>query len=111
MEKGTSPTAPLVPPDGGYGWIIVLSALLQMSCAFPIIPMFGLIFGSKFDEFDTSPTEKTSIFGVYLLTWNIITLFVGPLSSFRVKDLLGFAAQLWLSSGWSFVHFLLALLV
>jgi len=60
-----------------------------MSCAFPIIPMFGLIFGSKFDEFDTSPTEKTSIFGVYLLTWNIITLFVGPLVQLQSERFVG----------------------
>merc|ERR1711892_1345553 len=90
MEKGNSPTAPLVPPDGGYGWIIVLSVLLQMSCVGPIMPMFGLIFGSKFEEFETSPTEKTSIFAVYLLTWNIITMFVGPLVQLQSERFVAF---------------------
>ena len=79
MEKGKSPETTLLPPDGGYGWVIVLAFFLQMVFVGPIMPMFGLIFGSKFQEFETSPTEQTSIFALYLLTWNIITLFVGPL--------------------------------
>jgi MFS family permease len=44
----------------------------------PVMPMFGLIFGATFQEFEASPTSPTSIFALYLLTWNIITLFVGP---------------------------------
>ena len=79
MDKGKSPGASLVPPDGGYGWVIVFGVFLQMVTSGPIMPMFGVIFGSKFEEFQTTPTEQSSIFAVYLLTWNITSLFVGPL--------------------------------
>ena len=87
MEKGNSP---LAPPDGGYGWFIVLSVFLQISCVGPIMPMFGLLFGSKFEEFETTPTEQTSIFAVYLLTWNIITMFVGPLVQLQSERFVAF---------------------
>ena len=89
MEEGKSQKNPLVPPDGGYGWIIVLAVLLQMIFVGPIMPMFGLLFGSKFEEFETTPTEQTSVFAAYLLTWNIITMFVGPLVQLRSERFVG----------------------
>ena len=61
MDKGKSPGASLVPPDGGYGWIIALAFFLQTVTVGPIMPMFGVIFGSKFKEFQTTPTEQSSI--------------------------------------------------
>jgi len=90
MEKGQSQSLPLVPPDGGYGWIIVLAVFFQVVAVGPIMPMFGLIFGSKFEEFQTTPTEKSSIFAVYLLTWNIITMFVGPLVQLQSEQFVAF---------------------
>ena len=45
-EKGEA--AVLVPPDGGYGWAIVLAALLQLMFAGPLMATFGIIFGPKF---------------------------------------------------------------
>ena len=80
-EKGEA--AVLVPPDGGYGWAIVLAALLQLMFAGPLMATFGIIFGPKFKEFDSSTAEQASIFAVYLVSWNVITMFVGPLTQLR----------------------------
>ena len=56
----------------------------------PFMPMFGVIFGSKFEEFQTTPTERSSIFAIYLLTWNIITMSVGPLVQLQSERFVGF---------------------
>ena len=80
-KKGDA--AVLVPPDGGYGWAIVLAVLLQLMFAGPLMATFGIIFGPKFKEFDSSTAEQASIFAVYLVSWNVITIFVGPLTQLR----------------------------
>ena len=80
-KKGDA--AVLVPPDGGYGWAIVLAVLLQLMFAGPLMATFGIIFGPKFKEFDSSTAEQASIFAVYLVSWNVITMFVGPLTQLR----------------------------
>ena len=80
---GSSAPEALAPPDGGYGWVIVFAVLLQLMLAGPIMPMFGIIFGPMFAEFETTPSEQTSIFAIYLVSWNLITLFVGPLTELR----------------------------
>ena len=73
----------LVPPDGGYGWAIILATLLQLMFAGPLMATFGIIFGPKFQEFGSSTAEQASIFAVYLVSWNVITMFVGPLTQLR----------------------------
>ena len=80
-KKGEA--AVLAPPDGGYGWVIVLAVLLQLMFAGPLMATFGIIFGPKFKEFDSSTAEQASIFAVYLVSWNAITMFVGPLTQLR----------------------------
>ena len=90
MEERHLQTTLLVPPDGGYGWVIVLSSILQHWCVIPTMPMFGLIFGSKFSEFQTTPTEKTSIFAAFVLSWNLTTMFVGPLVQLRSERFVAF---------------------
>ena len=75
----------------------------------PILDMFGFLFAPKFLSCETSPTEQVnkrssvkrmqglrrvnegsifatfqaSIFSVFLTTWSIATLFVGPLAELR----------------------------
>jgi len=84
MDRGKKGEAPvLVPPDGGYGWVIVLATLLQLMFAGPLMATFGIIFGPKFQKFDSSTAEQASIFAVYLVSWNLITMFVGPLTQLR----------------------------
>ena len=80
-KKGEAPV--LAPPDGGYGWVIVLAVLLQLMFAGPLMATFGIIFGPKFKEFDSSTAEQASIFAVYLVSWNVMTMFVGPLTQLR----------------------------
>ena len=74
-QKGTGTKI----PDGGYGWVIVLARFLQFGVMIQLVPMFGIIFGKKFEQFGATATEKSSVFGVYMTCTTLVSLFVGPL--------------------------------
>ena len=84
----------LVPPDGGYGWAIVLGAGLTQCFSGPTMAMYGLLFGSKFDQFGSSPTERNSVFATFLVTWCVMSLFAGPLIQMRSSRFVAFCATL-----------------
>ena len=84
--------AALAPPDGGYGWVIVLAVVLQLLFCGPIMPMFGILFGPKFTEFGATTSQQTSIFALYLVSWNLSTLFVGPLIQLRSERFVAFCS-------------------
>ena len=48
------------PPDGGYGWVIVIGCVLQWVFTIPVLDMYGLLFAPKFASCKTTPTEQVS---------------------------------------------------
>merc|ERR1711971_526671 len=70
-------------PDGGYGWVVVVGCILQWVFTIPVLDMFGFLFEPKFASCKTTPTEQASIFSVFLATWSITTLLVGPLVALK----------------------------
>ena len=70
-SKSSSNNRPAA-PDGGYGWVIVLATFLQISVIVQILPLFGVIFGAKFEEFESSHTEKSGIVSVFLVLSNTV---------------------------------------
>ena len=46
------------PPDGGYGWIIVVGCILQWVFTIPVLEMYGFLFEAKFASCKTTPTEQ-----------------------------------------------------
>ncbi|KAL1506625.1 hypothetical protein ABEB36_005951 [Hypothenemus hampei] len=50
-----------VPPDGGWGWLIVFACGFSNLSIFPMFQQFGLIFRSIFEEHFTSPQTTTVI--------------------------------------------------
>ena len=84
------------PPDGGYGWVIVIARFLQFGVMVQIIPSYQIIFGPKFDQCDASPTERSSVLVVFMTCMTLISVFVGPLgqaSSERVVAFIGSSLQ------------------
>ena len=46
------------PPDGGYGWVIVVGCILQWVFTIPVLEMFSFLFAAKFASCQTTPTEQ-----------------------------------------------------
>ena len=46
------------PPDGGYGWVIVVGCILQWVFTIPVLEMYGFLFEAKFASCKTTPTEQ-----------------------------------------------------
>ena len=87
-------TRRLTAPDGGYGWVIVLAVFLQIAVPLQLMPLFGVLFGPKFEEFNASPTEISSIYSVFIVFLNLITIFVGPLGELRSERFVAVCATL-----------------
>ncbi|RZC32316.1 uncharacterized protein BDFB_002007, partial [Asbolus verrucosus] len=70
-----------VPPDGGYGWIIVLANALSNVIIIPLMQSFGLIFKDTFVEMGLSATEGSLIINLNA-AFGMIT---GLLNGFLLK--------------------------
>ncbi|KYN43016.1 Monocarboxylate transporter 2 [Trachymyrmex septentrionalis] len=68
-----------VPPNGGYGWIIVIGGALNALSTIPIIQGFGLIFKDSFAALNLTATDTSIIINVNLAFGMILGLINGPL--------------------------------
>lgn len=84
----------LVPPDGGWGWIVVIGVSLVNLCTRSIEPSFGLLFGDLLKEMGVETTGAAIIMSTLDALINFSGLFVGPLIrafSYRKVSLIGSA--------------------
>ncbi|XP_066968831.1 monocarboxylate transporter 12-like [Macrobrachium rosenbergii] len=68
-----------VPPDGGWGWVVLLGSFVVMVCS-SIGPCFSLIFSPLFLSLETPPSTVSWIFNSFSLIWNLMSPAVGPLT-------------------------------
>ncbi|RXG61566.1 Monocarboxylate transporter 9 [Armadillidium vulgare] len=70
-----------VPPDGGWGWMVVLgSFVLYILSPFSGIS-FSILSSQLLMSHSVSSTKISWIYNVYTLVWNLATIFIGPLCS------------------------------
>ncbi|XP_012279754.1 uncharacterized protein LOC105699393 [Orussus abietinus] len=82
----------LAPPDGGWGWVIVLAAGLSNFCCLPLIQSFGLIFRDRFKDLGISSSQTTTILNINTAVTACLGLANGPIFrkfSYRKVNLLG----------------------
>ncbi|KAL7639977.1 UNVERIFIED_CONTAM: hypothetical protein RMT77_009391 [Armadillidium vulgare] len=68
-----------VPPDGGWGWMVVLGSFVI--CILSQLPgvVFSILFSPLLMFHSVSATKISCIYNVYTLVWSLATIFVGPL--------------------------------
>ncbi|KAK5644014.1 hypothetical protein RI129_007859 [Pyrocoelia pectoralis] len=77
----------MVPPDGGWGWVIVVAYALFNFLIIPALQNFGLIFQGKFKELQLSATDESFVVTSGLAIGMLAGLSYGPLLkrySFRI---------------------------
>ncbi|XP_017773449.1 PREDICTED: uncharacterized protein LOC108560407 isoform X2 [Nicrophorus vespilloides] len=82
----------MVPPDGGWGWVVVIGVSIVNFCTRSMEPSFGLLFGDLLKELDVETTGAALIMSTLDALINFSGLFVGPLIralSYRKVSLMG----------------------
>uniref|UniRef100_A0A146L297 Monocarboxylate transporter 1 n=2 Tax=Lygus hesperus TaxID=30085 RepID=A0A146L297_LYGHE len=68
-----------VPPDGGWGWVIVFAFAMSNIVAIPVLQNFGLLFRNIFVELNFTATDVSTIINVNSAAGLFVGLFNGPL--------------------------------
>ncbi|XP_058128331.1 uncharacterized protein LOC131285901 [Anopheles ziemanni] len=102
------------PPDGGWGWMVVLAYGLANIMIVPVLQSFGLIFRDTFREINISATKASVIINLASAVGMALGLFNGPLLrryGFRKLAVAGgvlFSVGLMLTSSAAyFAHFII----
>ncbi|XP_028033259.1 LOW QUALITY PROTEIN: uncharacterized protein LOC114245323 [Bombyx mandarina] len=67
-----------IPPDGGWGWMVVIAAGLSNLSALPIFQQFGLLFRDKFARLGISSSQTTTIINIHSALNSCVGLANGP---------------------------------
>ncbi|GAB0100903.1 hypothetical protein DMENIID0001_170010 [Sergentomyia squamirostris] len=68
-----------VPPDGGYGFVIIFAYGLANGIVIPVLQTFGLIYNEKFEQMHMTATNSATIINVASAVGMGMGLFNGPL--------------------------------
>nr|CAD7196252.1 unnamed protein product [Timema douglasi] len=63
-KRGVGKTVELVPPDGGWGWAVMLGNALSNMITNPLIQTFTLLYKDRFNEIGMSATDASMIINV-----------------------------------------------
>ncbi|XP_069355288.1 uncharacterized protein [Maniola hyperantus] len=81
-----------IPPDGGWGWMIVVAAGFSNLSMLPMLQQFGLLFRDKFSRLGISSSETTTIINMNSALTSCVGLANGPVFktfSYRQVSLTG----------------------
>ncbi|VVC91672.1 unnamed protein product [Leptidea sinapis] len=71
-----------IPPDGGWGWMIIFAAGFSNLSALPMLQQFGLLFRERFSSLGISSSETTTIINMNSALTCCVGLANGPM--FRI---------------------------
>ncbi|XP_022901451.1 monocarboxylate transporter 7-like isoform X2 [Onthophagus taurus] len=105
----------LVPPDGGWGWMIAAGVALNFFIIFPIAQTFGLLYKDIFNDLGFTGTQNTLILNTNLAVSNICGIVIGPLIKHYGYRAISFASGIFIVLGLIFTahstrfeHFMIA---
>ncbi|XP_037797390.1 monocarboxylate transporter 12-B-like [Penaeus monodon] len=79
--KGGEKTTGGAPPDGGWGWVVLLGSFVVMVLISSMGPCFSLVYSRLLLSFGSSSTTVAWIFNTFSLVWNVMGPVVGPLTA------------------------------
>ncbi|CAK1551942.1 unnamed protein product [Leptosia nina] len=104
-----------VPPDGGWGWMIIFAAGFSNLSALPVLQQFGLLFRDKFAQLGISSAETTTIINMNSALTSCVGLANGPVFktfTYRKVSLTGaifvFTALLLTTFSYNFTSYLIS---
>ncbi|CAG4941267.1 unnamed protein product [Colias eurytheme] len=104
-----------VPPDGGWGWMIIFAAGFSNLSALPILQQFGLLFRDKFARLGITSSQTTTIINMNSALTSCVGLANGPVFktfSYRQVSLTGaivvFIALLLTTFSYNFTTYLIS---
>ncbi|OWR55440.1 monocarboxylate transporter [Danaus plexippus plexippus] len=104
------------PPDGGWGWMIVVAAGLSNLAALPTLQQFGLLFRDKFARLAITSSETTTIINMHSALNSCVGLANGPVFktfSYRQVSLTGaivvFISLLCTTFSYNFMTYLISI--
>ncbi|CAH1175768.1 unnamed protein product [Phaedon cochleariae] len=81
------------PPDGGWGWLIVVACGFGNLCSFPMFHQFGLVFKEKFAQVGIDSSQTLTILNLCVAFNTGVGLLNGPLFRlFSQRQVAGFSA-------------------
>ncbi|CAG5056127.1 unnamed protein product [Parnassius apollo] len=104
-----------IPPDGGWGWMIVFAAGFSNLSALPMLQQFGLLFRDKFARLGIGSSETTTIINMNSALTSCVGLANGPVFktfSYRQVSLTGaivvFIALILTTFSYNFMTYLIS---
>lgn len=61
MKSKVKMEGEFIPPDGGWGWMIIIAAGFSNLSALPMLQQFGLLFRDRFSSLSITSSETTTI--------------------------------------------------
>ncbi|XP_061392738.1 monocarboxylate transporter 9 [Musca vetustissima] len=105
--------ATVVPPDGGWGWVVVAAVALINMTNQSILSVFGLLFGAQLKEMQQETFTAALITNLNSLALNFSGLFIGPaIKSFKPRNVavcgcvmvsFGLSLCAFATEGWHFI--------
>ncbi|KAL7645926.1 UNVERIFIED_CONTAM: hypothetical protein RMT77_002823 [Armadillidium vulgare] len=78
-NNSNAKTVKMVPPDGGWGWMVVAGNFLILSVGAYTLYAFSIFLSPILMSGEVSSIKIAWIFNLYQLIWSFYTIFIGPL--------------------------------
>ncbi|KAK6622278.1 hypothetical protein RUM44_002085 [Polyplax serrata] len=89
----------LIPPDGGWGWMVVLGVATVNLATRSLEPSFGLLFGGILQDLSVATTGAGVIYSTYEAVVNFSGIFMGPLIKSYSTRKISFLGSLMTATG------------